>query len=165
MRQTDAQIVPSQVPILTWNSFKLRTLIRLLYFKFAYYPGLLIPCTLLAVTHRVYGVPGFLSSSELGPSPPPPQASVPPLPTRVLGGATLACGGRGWEDPIPTKGETLWNSMHDIIPLRSNPIPTLPPYILFQFLKVLELQTITWLSGLSDWFVLFLRDSFMSTCT
>jgi hypothetical protein len=27
-----------------------------------------------------------------------------------LGGDTLACGGRGWRDPIPTMGQILWYS-------------------------------------------------------
>jgi hypothetical protein len=53
----------------------------------------------------------FVLSSELG----PPALSVasecvsplPPSPTWVLGGATLACGWRGWGDQIPTKGQTL----------------------------------------------------------
>ncbi len=52
-------------------------------------------------------------------SPPPPhaQASVAP-PLCIQGGDTLACGGRGWGNPIPTKEQTLWCSMYTIILLR-----------------------------------------------
>jgi hypothetical protein len=45
-------------------------------------------------------------SPELGPLPPHPQASVAP-PFGTKGGHTRLRG-RGWADPIPTKGETLW---------------------------------------------------------
>jgi hypothetical protein len=53
-------------------------------------------------------------SSELGPpksQPLTPYRSVTPHPFGPKGGDTLACGGGGGEDPIPTKGQTLWYSM------------------------------------------------------
>jgi hypothetical protein len=56
-------------------------------------------------------------------SPPRPLGSVAPPPFGSQGGATLTCGGGGWEDPIPTKGQTLWYSKNTIIPLRYIPCP------------------------------------------
>ncbi len=49
--------------------------------------------------------------------PPHPQASVAP-PLWVQEGRHTWVRGRGWGDPIPTKGQTLWYSMYTIIPLR-----------------------------------------------
>jgi hypothetical protein len=77
----------------------------------------------LAPTHRVYRVPGFLSSCPNWVLPSPhPQASVAPPPPFPKVGDTFACGGRGWGDPIPRKGQSLWYSMsYTVIPQRSYP--------------------------------------------
>ncbi len=56
-----------------------------------------------------------LQSSELGPPPPLPQASVTPLSF----GSKLR--ERAWGNPIQTKGKTLWYSVYTIIPLRIAP--------------------------------------------
>jgi hypothetical protein len=60
--------------------------------------------------------------SELGPPHPHPQGSVAPPPfgskgrgrhTRLRGrGETHSLAGRGWEDPIPTDGQTPWYSLY-----------------------------------------------------
>ncbi len=42
------------------------------------------------------------------PPSPTPQANPPLGDPSGGGGARLACGGRGWGDPIPTKGQRLW---------------------------------------------------------
>jgi hypothetical protein len=58
--------------------------------------------------------------SELGPPHPLTRKRVllPPLFPKV--GDTFACGGRGWGDPIPRKGQPLWYSMsYTVIPKRS----------------------------------------------
>ncbi len=49
--------------------------------------------------------------------PPHPQATVAP-PLWVQEGRHTGLRGRGWGDPIPTKGQTLWYYMYTIIPLR-----------------------------------------------
>ncbi len=55
--------------------------------------------------------PGFLSSRQNWVTPPSPLGSN--------GGRHTRLRVRGWGDPIPTKGQTLWYSMHTTIPLRS----------------------------------------------
>ncbi len=40
-------------------------------------------------------------------------------PLWVQGGRHTRLWGRGWGNPIPTKGQTLWYSVYTIIPLRS----------------------------------------------
>jgi hypothetical protein len=53
--------------------------------------------------------------SESGPPTPSPQANVgTPFGS---GGGHTRLRGRGWEDPIPTMGQTLWYSMYTILPL------------------------------------------------
>ncbi len=67
---------------------------------------------------------GFLSSRPNRVSQPPHRKRKLPPPLWVQGGDTLACEGRGWGDPIPTIGQTLWYSRYTIIPLRPKvPIP------------------------------------------
>ncbi len=63
-----------------------------------------------SITHR-HRVPGFLSLHT--------HASIAPLRFGSKGGDTLACGGGGREDPIPTKRKTLWYSAYTIISLRT----------------------------------------------
>jgi hypothetical protein len=72
--------------------------------------------------HRVYRVPGFPSSRRNRGSPNPlirkrVLRRPPPPPPWVQGGrhTRLRLRGRGWGDPshpIPTKRQTLWNSMY-----------------------------------------------------
>jgi hypothetical protein len=65
--------------------------------------------------HRVYSVPGFLSSLRLG----SPNLLMSPSLLWVQGGETHPFAEEGVVDPIPTKGHTLWYSMYAIIiPLR-----------------------------------------------
>jgi hypothetical protein len=53
-------------------------------------------------------------SSELGFPHPITRKEVLLLPQfGSKGGDTLAWGGRGWGNPIPTKGQTLWYSMYE----------------------------------------------------
>ncbi len=62
--------------------------------------------------HRLYRVPGFLfSRPNWVPPLPRPQASIAPLPLGVQVGGHTRSRGRGWGDPIPTKGQTLWYFM------------------------------------------------------
>ncbi len=66
------------------------------------------------LNHRVYRVPGFLSSRPNWlPPPPQPQASVVPPFSR--GGDTRE---RDDGEAIRTKAQTLWYSWYSIIPLR-----------------------------------------------
>ncbi len=62
--------------------------------------------------HRVYRVPGFLSSRPNW-LPPPPH---PPALLKGEGRHSLA--GEGRREPIQTKGQTLWNSSYLILPPR-----------------------------------------------
>ncbi len=68
--------------------------------------------------HRVYTyrVPGqaFWPVVRLGPLP-RKRVCLPHI--RVLGGDTPDCEG-GAGEPIPTKGQEIWYSMYNIIPLR-----------------------------------------------
>jgi hypothetical protein len=45
----------------------------------------------------------------------------PPL-RKQGGSATLACGERGWADPIRTTGEKAWHSVYSVPPLVSSPV-------------------------------------------
>ncbi len=71
---------------------------------------------------RVESARPSVRSSELG----PPtliheRVLPPPFGSQVQGGDKLAFGGRGREDPIPTKEQALWYSLLcTIIPLRND---------------------------------------------
>ncbi len=70
--------------------------------------------------HRVNRVPGFLSSRPNW-VPPNPHSLASVAPPSLQGGETHSHTGEGFGgDPIPTKGQTLWNShyVYFIIPLR-----------------------------------------------
>jgi hypothetical protein len=63
--------------------------------------------------HRVYRVPGFLSSLQNWlPPPPHPPASVAPPP--LVPGGTHSLAGEGVGEPIRTKGRTIWYSSYSI---------------------------------------------------
>jgi hypothetical protein len=72
---------------------------------------------------RAHGIQSTMlsfQSFELGPptpSTPPPAGSVV-FPLWIQEGRHTRLRGREWGDPIPTKGQTLWYSVHSIIPLR-----------------------------------------------
>ncbi len=70
-------------------------------------------------------------SSDLTPQPPPPQASVSlPLDPNGGGGINTCLRVRGWGDPVPTKGQTLWYSVYSV------PTHHLPPSLSLSFLNV-----------------------------
>jgi hypothetical protein len=54
------------------------------------------------------------------PPPPPPPRECSSSPFRVQGGRHSRLRWRGWGDPIPTKGQTLWYYMYTIIPLQGS---------------------------------------------
>ncbi len=75
------------------------------------------------IHHRVYRVtesPG--RSSELAPPPPPLQASVSPPGSKRWGTHSLV--GRGWGEPMQTKGQTLWTLWYSV---QCTQIPSLWP--------------------------------------
>ncbi len=70
--------------------------------------------------HKVYmQSASFLSSRpHWVPRTPSPARECCSFPLLVQGGRHTRLRGRGWGDPNPTKGQTLWYSMYTIIPLR-----------------------------------------------
>jgi hypothetical protein len=70
---------------------------------------------------RVYRVPGFLSSHPIWVPHPLTRKRVL-LPPLVPRGGHTHLWERGWEEPIWTKGRTLWYSSHSIIPLWTEPM-------------------------------------------
>ncbi len=78
-------------------------------------------------TQSIRSVSLSVHSSELGPPTPHPKGSVatPPPPIGFKEGRHTCLGGRGGGDPISTKGQALWYSVHTIIPRRRGPQPPL----------------------------------------
>ncbi len=73
------------------------------------------PPPLEYVNHKVYRVPGIFSSRPN--QVPSPTSECCSSPFGSKGEDTLACWGGGG-GPIPTKEQTFWYSMYNIIPLR-----------------------------------------------
>jgi hypothetical protein len=72
----------------------------------------------IMATHKVTYTGTDFQSSELGPPTPLSARECCSSLLWVQEGDTLACGGGGCGDRIPTKGQTLWYSMYSIIPLQ-----------------------------------------------
>ncbi len=62
----------------------------------------------------------FLPVVQIGSTPPPlTRKGVLHIPLQFQGGQTHSLRGRGWGDPTPTMGQSLWYSMYTKIPLRA----------------------------------------------
>ncbi len=69
---------------------------------------------LIGMSHEYTECQTFCPVVRIG-SPPHPQASGAPPPPLGPSRETHSLAGRGWGDPIPTKGQTLWYSTVCII--------------------------------------------------